>query len=166
MDLWDVGSASHRLANGCQRWNAWERPSLSALSAAPRETMTACIWLSRLHAVGRRRMTRAEEVGRSISAIASPNGDPVHGWLCFSLPVALCVSGPMREIFTAWIRLSRDLACDRPTSPKAHMDIAPRGTGWRRPRRRSKTIPHGDEDIAAPNPFQKGAVSRCAPSPR
>jgi hypothetical protein len=167
MDLWDVGSASHRLVNGCRRWNAWERPSLSALSAAPRETMTAYIRLSLLHAVGCRRMTRAEtEVGLSIIAIESPNGDPVHGWLCFRLPVALCVPAPLREIFTAWIRLSRDLACDRPTSPKAHLDIAPSGTGWRRPRRRSKSIPNGDEDIAAPNPFQKGALSRCAPSPR
>jgi hypothetical protein len=41
--------------------------------------------------------------------------------------------------------------------------LPPHGTGWRRPRRRSKAIPNGDEDIAAPNPFHKGAVSRCAP---
>ncbi len=92
-------------------------------------------------------------MGLSISAIASPNGDPVHGWLGFSLPVALCVSAPLREVFTAWIRLSRDLACDRPTSPKAHLDIAPTGTGWRRPRRPSQNHSHGDEDIASPFQF-------------
>jgi hypothetical protein len=31
------------------------------------------------------------------------------------------------------------------------LTLPPHGTGWRRPRRRSETIPYGDEDIAAPN---------------
>jgi hypothetical protein len=110
----------------------------------------------------RRDAEGAEEVGRSIIAIESPNGDPVHGWLCFSLPVALCVSGPLREVFTAWIQLSRDLACDRPTSPKAHLDIAPRGTGWRRPRRRSKIIPTAMR-TSPPRILSKGGSVRMRP---
>jgi hypothetical protein len=43
------------------------------------------------------------------------------------------------------------------------LTLPPHAPGWRRPRRRSEAIPNGDEDIATPNPFQKGAVSRCAP---
>ena len=42
------------------------------------------------------------------------------------------------------------------------LTLPPHATGWRCPRRRSTAIPNGDEDIAPPNPFQKGAVSRCA----
>jgi hypothetical protein len=64
MDLWDVGSASHRLVKGCRRWNAWERPSLSALSAAPRETITASIRLSFDILSRSRRMNRSHAGSR------------------------------------------------------------------------------------------------------
>jgi hypothetical protein len=67
--------------------------------------------------------------------------------------------------------------CPHPAIPhqslpirSGHIVILPlHATGWRRPRRRTKVIPHGDEDIAAPNPFQRGqcqdAPIRSAPSP-
>jgi len=43
-------------------------------------------------------------VGLSIIVIEPPNGDPVHRGPSFRFPVALCVSAPLREILTAWIR--------------------------------------------------------------
>jgi hypothetical protein len=58
-----------------------------------------------------------------------------------------------------------------PATPKltipgrgAHLDTAPIRNGVATSSSPFQSHTQGDEDIAAPNPFQKRAVSRCAPS--
>ena len=46
-------------------------------------------------------------MGFSIIVIGSPIGEPVHGCTSSRFPVSLSGSAPLREIFTAWIRLRR-----------------------------------------------------------
>jgi hypothetical protein len=46
---------------------------------------------------------------------------------------------------------------------RAHPDTAPVRNGVATSSSPFQSHSHGDEDIAAPNPFQMGAMSRCAP---
>ena len=49
-------------------------------------------------------------------------------------------------------------------SEGVHPDTAPACNGVATSSSPFQSHSEGDEDIAAPNPFQKGAVSECSPS--